>query len=112
MINIQTENILSLAGAAKAIPKIDGRHPNTSTVYRWISDGVRGVKLDSVRFGRRLCTSQEALQRFVVELSDAPTPKNRPRATTGTRTAKQRERDVAKAHDRLAARGLIGEGTS
>ncbi len=108
MIDIFKDNILSLSGAAKSIPAVDGKHPNPSTVYRWIADGVGGVKLDSVRIGRRLCTSKEALQKFMDELSAAPAPKSKPRTTaTSTRSTKQREHDVQRVHDSLAKRGLV-----
>lgn len=108
MIDIYEEKILSLAGAAKSLPPVDGKHLNPSTIYRWIADGIGGVKLDSVKIGRRLCTSKEALQNFVNQLQEAPTPQSKPRTTAPTkRTAKQRERDIRRANDRLAKRGLI-----
>ena len=110
MIDIAEETILSLGEATRAVPAIEGKHPNASTIFRWTRDGVRGVRLDSIRLGRRLCTSREALQRFVVALNDAPAPQNRPRTATGTRTAAQRERDVTAAKKRLADRGLVEAG--
>ena len=109
MIDLQNESILSLSEAAKALPRVEGKRPHTSTIFRWTRDGVRGVRLDSVRLGRRLCTSREALQRFVTALSEAPPleRKPQPRNPRG-RTDKQRAHDMAQARKRLAANGITG----
>ena len=42
-----------------------------SACYRWVSRGVRGVRLDAIRIGGTLYTSLEALQRFADQLSTA-----------------------------------------
>ena len=78
MIDISTEQLLTLSQAARVRPH--GRlsrptHP--STVYRWISRGVRGaagvVKLEGVRIGGSWYTSREALQRFAEALTNGST---------------------------------------
>ncbi len=74
MIDLQSEKLLSLTDAAKALPAIDGRRPHVSTMWRWCKKGVRGVRLEYVRLGHRVCTSMEALTRFsqrLAELDDA-----------------------------------------
>lgn len=53
-----------------------------STVYRWVESGVRGVKLEYVQFGGTRCTTKEALQRFVDDLT-------KPRARTITLNRRQ-----------------------
>lgn len=55
------EKLLSLNEAAKAIP---GR-PHISTVRRWISYGVGGIRLETVQIGGRRYTSIEAIERFI-----------------------------------------------
>ena len=75
MIDIQNETMLSLGDACKALPRIDGKRPHHSTLWRWCRKGVRGVHLEYVRFGHRICTSVEALTRFTQELASIdPTP--------------------------------------
>jgi hypothetical protein len=65
MIDIATESLLTLSQAARVRPLgRRGRPTHHSTVYRWISRGVRGCKLEAIRLGGTLYTSREALQRF------------------------------------------------
>lgn len=59
------------------------REPNTSTIYRWTTKGLWGVRLESIFVGNTRCTSREALQRFAEALtaianSRAPRPVRRP----------------------------------
>ena len=65
MINIATENLLTLPDAAKRLPRRRRDRPvHVSTLYRWISRGVRGVRLEAVQIGGSLYVSQQSLQRF------------------------------------------------
>ncbi len=68
-IDLTQEILLSLTDAAKALPPIDGRRPHTSTLWRWCRKGVRGIRLEHVRLGNRVCTSREALVRFSQRLA-------------------------------------------
>ena len=64
---ILTENILSLSEARKELQKVTGHRPDNATLWRWITRGVGGVKLEAVRLGgRSIYTSTEALHRFIV----------------------------------------------
>ncbi len=69
-ININHEELLSLGQAAKALPSIDGKNPHKSSIWRWITKGLGEVRLEHVRVGRRVCTSREALNRFVNALAN------------------------------------------
>ena len=78
MIDISTEQLLTLPQAARVRPHGRlGRPTHPSTVYRWISRGVRGVagvvKLEGVRIGGSWYTSREALQRFAEALTNGST---------------------------------------
>ena len=59
------ETPLTFAQASRRLP----HHPHPSTLWRWYHQGVRGVKLEAVRLGGRLLTSQEALERFAARLA-------------------------------------------
>lgn len=73
MISLDTEQTLTMAEAAKHLPRRSGgKHPHPSTLFRWAKQGVRGVKLETIRVGVSLCTSKEAIQRFCNALSDGP----------------------------------------
>ena len=99
MINLQNEIVLSLTEAARHLPRRRaGKRPHVATLYRWISRGLRGVKLEAIRVGGTLCTSQEALQRFCERLSAADSEPSQ-------RTTAQRERATA-AEAELAAQGI------
>lgn len=112
MIDLKREKLLSLRDASRAVPKIDGRKPHMSTLWRWCRKGVRGVRLEYVRLGHRVCTSSEALSRFANNLADVdardyatapPTKKSKPKLT---RTDRQRVEAVAEANARLEREGI------
>jgi hypothetical protein len=110
MLDITLETPISLTAVTKILPPIDGRRPSVSTVWRWCRRGIRGISLEYVRVGSRVCTSQEALNRFVNKLAAAdsmparvPTP--RPPAPR-KRTASQRERAIAEAQRALERAGI------
>ena len=71
MIDLSQEELLSLSEACSSLPRIDGKSPHSSTVWRWCRKGVRGVRLEYVRLGHRICTSREALNRFANALARA-----------------------------------------
>lgn len=72
MINPLDPDILSLADAAKRLPRFNGRRVHVSTIWRWASHGLRGIRLETTRLGGRACTSLTALRRFFDALSDVP----------------------------------------
>lgn len=51
------------------IPKKDGKPISPSTMQRWISKGVDGVRLAVVYVGRKPHTSEAAIQRFYQEMT-------------------------------------------
>lgn len=74
MIDLAQETVLSLNEAAKQpiLPRRrGGKRPHVSTLYRWATAGCRDEHLEVVRVGGTLCTSLEALQRFVDRLTAA-----------------------------------------
>ena len=65
MIDISEEKLVTPAEITKHVPcRRAGKKCNIATVYRWMTDGVRSVKLESLCVGGTRCTSIEALQRF------------------------------------------------
>jgi hypothetical protein len=94
-IDIAAEGLLSLSQAARRCP---GR-PHISTLWRWVLDGCRGVRLETVMVGGRRFTSTEALQRFADSLTAAACGEQGPpiRTPRARRTAiAQAERDLAR----------------
>jgi len=90
-VDLAHEELLTLAEAARALPRLrNERKVHVSTLYRWISRGVRGVRLEAVRLGRTLVTSREALQRFAERLNAAHEP---PAPATSSSGLEQAERE-------------------
>ena len=75
-----------------------GRKLAFSTVWRWTQSGIGGVKLETVRVGGVLCTSEGALKRFFCR---AAQPAEQP-PTSG----EQRRQDRARAARELDAAGI------
>lgn len=101
MIDLATETVMSLADAAKHLPKRrQGKKPHASTLLRWSRTGVRGVRLEVLRVGNTICTSLEALQRFCERCSvdDGTAP--------STRTTSRRKRDHENATSELMEAGF------
>ena len=103
MIDPLSENVISLATAAKSLPTRRGdKRASVSCLYRWTVSGCRGIVLEALQVGGTRCTSQEALARFSRRLTQA----------VGTappahqRTAKQRERAIALADAELREAGI------
>jgi hypothetical protein len=61
-----------------------GKSP--AAVFRWISDGVRGERLDHIRLGRSIFTSEAAINDFGRRVADARTrARENHTASTGPR---------------------------
>lgn len=63
-----TPRFISFAAAAKLVP--GPRRLSPSTVYRWHSRGVGGVKLEAVRVAGRFYTTKEAIERFLAACNE------------------------------------------
>lgn len=70
MKNVLLSDLLTLAQAARTFPV----RPSPSTLWRWRSRGIGGVRLETVMVGGRRYVSREALERFVGELTAAREP--------------------------------------
>lgn len=99
-IDPNTETLVSLAGAARVLPRRRGdKRPHVSCLYRWTTRGCKGVILESVQVGGTRCTSREALARFFGRLSCADDPR-------ADRSPHRRQRALAAAERELEREGL------
>lgn len=48
---------------------VNGKPIHRKTPYRWSVSGLRGVRLRSFRFGRRMMTTKQELERWMAEVS-------------------------------------------
>ncbi len=120
VVNGTEEQLLSLSDATRVLPKIQGKRPHNSTVWRWCRIGVkarsgRRVRLEHVRVGARVFTTAAALNAFVADVaaadaeafdgrSNGRTPAN---STPRGRSDAQRRRDVLAAEQTLRAGGVV-----
>jgi hypothetical protein len=103
--------LLTLAEAVIRLPRIDGKKVAISTLWRWCRKGLRGVRLDYMRVGRKICITYPALLRFFEELAalDRHTaPSGRPKFLHKRKpiTSKQRLRALAEADAILERAGI------
>lgn len=68
-LSLLTENLLTVPQVTEEIEAATGRRPNRATVHRWMTRGVGGYKLESVRIGRSIFSSRESLTRFIERLN-------------------------------------------
>jgi hypothetical protein len=110
MIDLSTETPISLTGVTKYLPRVDGKRPCVSTIWRWCRKGVRGTHLEYARLGGRIVTTTRAINDFVNALAAADSTSSvtpvSPPPTARTRSATQRAKDVAQAERELSAAGI------
>ena len=98
------EAAMSLREAAEWIARHTGAPtPNSSTVNRWVAQGVRGVRLQAQRVGAKFWTTPSDVARFLDELNDS-TGKQHPVGSADAQNAFQqavRQKQVDAACDRL-----------
>jgi uncharacterized protein DUF1580 len=101
-IDLASENPIPLKIAARhrlfRAKAKGGRAVNFSTVWRWALHGLRGQRLETVRIGATLCTTERAIIRFIERSSEPDRPHDAP-----TPSEIQRAHDAAEK--RLAAAG-------
>lgn len=92
------QEYMSLAEVVDRLPRSTrGKKQHISTVFRWCTSGVRGVRLEHIRLGKRIMITPEALERFGQAVADAAlTPQESPRPKA-TRTAAQRAKALEAA---------------
>jgi hypothetical protein len=95
MIDHEVETVLSLTDAAARLPRRrGGKRVNVATLYRWASNGCRGVRLETIQIGGTRCTSMQALQRFFDRLTDSgPDPSLAASGTRHPAPVRRRQRD-------------------
>ena len=106
------ERLITLSEAAKLLPRVNGKRPAICTLWRWCRKGLRGVFLEYVRVGRKICTTREALLRFFTDLAKIderiePDRYAKPASFKRTPiTSRQRQRALAEADAILGEAGI------
>lgn len=99
---------LSELAALRTLPRRrGGTKLHTSTLARWATRGVRGVRLPSVVVGGSRCSTERALHAFFAELAEVRSVPG-PSPAAAPAWDARREREVAGAVERVARR--LGAG--
>ncbi len=97
-------DLIPLRQACSFIPsRVHGKNLHYSTLWRWASRGVRGVKLEVLRIGGGAYVTREGIDRFIAALN---TGANAAPAARKERTAKCRAADIERAERACAAAGI------
>ena len=101
---MEEQKLIPLAEAARLMPC----GPTSNTIWRWCRRGIRGIRLEYLRLGHRVVTSEAAIGRFAQRLAEADTPpmSAAPTQPPKKRTPRRRERDIQKAEATLAQAGI------
>lgn len=101
MIDLSVETPLTLREAC-ALPQLqrNGRKPHLASMYRWVSRGCRGIRLESIVVAGSRCVTAEAVDRWIAQLT-APSSGDTP----PLRTPQKRQRDHERADSALAEKG-------
>jgi hypothetical protein len=106
MIDTTTEPLITMAEAARFTPsRRAGRRVAVSTVWRWATNGVSGVKLETACMGGSRFTTREALQRFCEDVTAARLGTGS-KAQVRSRSKAQQQRHSQEAEKRLAKKGV------
>jgi len=97
-IDQNSERLFSLAEIAREIPSINGRRCHPSTLWRWCTKGLGGVKMDYLLIGRRVVSSRESTRRFFEACTQAARQR-----TTSTVPRSATAASAARTHGRRAA---------
>ncbi len=73
------------------------RNVTLPTVWRWVSAGLQGVRLESFRMGGKRLATRQAFLRFIAALNNLPLP---------DRAAIGRKKSVERAEKILARAGI------
>ena len=84
-IDVRNEKIITFHELARSLPRRRGNRPvHVSTVHRWRTRGLSGVRLEAVRVGGCWCTSWEAFRRFCDRLTAAHSSQGKEDAVAAT----------------------------
>jgi len=72
-IRLSESKLIPISEVPPLLPRFGSKKIHKSTVWRWCSKGLKGVRLEHVKIGRRICTTRDALDRFFDSLAEKDT---------------------------------------
>lgn len=77
MIDLHSDDLISITQLAKMVQPIGGKRPALGTVYRWATVGVRGHVLETAFAAGARVTTLAAYRKFWETVSGQGKPKQR-----------------------------------
>jgi Protein of unknown function (DUF1580) len=97
-IDDASEKLITLREAANLIPpRRGGRKTNVATLYRWVSVGCRGIRLEAVQAGGNRLTSAKAINRFFERLTKAAGLESTDNTPPSTATRRRQSEQASRA---------------
>jgi hypothetical protein len=96
VIDVTHEDLMTISEAAK-LPflRVNGKGPAAETIWRWMTRGSKGIRLESFQTPRGRCTTPEAVLRFLAALNGGKNP-----------TPRKRQKEIERAERAAAAAGI------
>jgi hypothetical protein len=89
MIDAKNDRLIPISEIAKENPLLG--YVSNVTWWRWATKGVHGVRLETLRLGRALFTTDDAIARFIASCSETTATKD------SQRTPAPREMEASRA---------------
>jgi hypothetical protein len=96
--------MIELLTLCEAVEAVTGRRPHLSTIIRWSTRGIQGVRLGTTILGGRRLTSVAAVEQFLRETNEARQGDTEPFATP-RQQEQAAERSAEQLRKRLANKG-------
>lgn len=103
MIDIHSETVIPLSRVPHHVPRNpdSGNRIHSSTAWRWVQRGIRGIRLESILIGGKRYSSLEKLDAFIAATTAAADGDGQP-----VRTSRQRDQEIAAAERELSDAGI------
>ena len=105
--------LLTLSEAAQRLPRVHHKRIHVSTLWRWCRKGLRGIRLEYVKVGRKIMVTPQGLERFFNALAQADTQQDPQLCFSAKRRKRrrcsntQRERSIQEADAVLKKAGIL-----
>jgi hypothetical protein len=94
-IDLLNEQVVSFRELASRLPRRRmGRPTHVTTIHRWRSRGIKGIRLAAVRLGGAWVTTLQAYQRFCAALTTKATGQDRETETKQGRNHEEINRQL------------------
>jgi hypothetical protein len=68
-LGVDIQECFPLREAARFFPRPNGKRISLPTLHRWASNGVRGARLETIRLGQQVCTSEKWIRQFIAAMN-------------------------------------------